>query len=313
MSNAPFPIQPELTAMAIGYRNQRYIADLVLPRTRVGKQEFKWLKHSVTEGFQIPDTKVGRKGKPNEVEFSATEETASTTDYGLEAPIPYSDIENRPPNFDPEGLATIRTTDLILLDREKRVADTVFAAASYPATNKATLSGTSQWSDYTNSNPITAILNAFDGMLVRPNKAVLGRAVYSKLRAHPKVLEAVKSTGGAISSGLVSAQQLAELFELEQLIVGESWFNSAKKGQTQSLTRCWGKHFLAFYQNPLTAAPDDGMVNFGVTAQWGDRIATRREDPDIGLRGGLRIRVGESTKELITCSDAAYFWENAVA
>lgn len=312
MSNAPFPIQPELTAMAIGYRNQRYIADQVLPRMRIGRQEFKYLLHTTAEAFTIPDTKVGRKSQPNEVEFTATEATGSTTDYGLEAPIPFADIENRPPNFDPEGLAVIRTTDLVLLDREKRVADAVFNASNYAAANKATLSGSSQWSD-TTSDPFTAIMTAFDGLLVRPNKAVMGRAVFSKLRQHPKILEAVKSTGGAISSGVVAARQLAELLELDELIVGESWLNTAKKGQTASMARAWGKSFLAFYQNPLTAAPDDGLVNFGVTAQWGDRIATRREDPNIGLRGGIRLRVGESTKELITCADAAFLWSAAVA
>ena len=34
--NFPFPIQQELTAIALAYTNQRYIADLVLPRTGVG-------------------------------------------------------------------------------------------------------------------------------------------------------------------------------------------------------------------------------------------------------------------------------------
>ena len=38
MSNAPFPIDPELTAIAIAYRNGRMIADEVLPRVPVGKQ-----------------------------------------------------------------------------------------------------------------------------------------------------------------------------------------------------------------------------------------------------------------------------------
>ncbi|HCF5482095.1 TPA: phage capsid protein, partial [Pseudomonas aeruginosa] len=32
MSNAPFPIDPELTAIAIAYRNGRMISDEVLPR-----------------------------------------------------------------------------------------------------------------------------------------------------------------------------------------------------------------------------------------------------------------------------------------
>ena len=45
MSKANFPVNPVLTAIAIAYRNRRMIADDVLPRTDVGKQEFKYLQH----------------------------------------------------------------------------------------------------------------------------------------------------------------------------------------------------------------------------------------------------------------------------
>ena len=73
MSNAPFPIQPELTAIAIGYRNTRLIADAILPRIPVGTQEFKYLMYNLADGFTVPDTKVGRKGKVNEVECAVQE------------------------------------------------------------------------------------------------------------------------------------------------------------------------------------------------------------------------------------------------
>ncbi|MGH2845433.1 MAG: phage capsid protein, partial [Thermoleophilaceae bacterium] len=78
MATAPFPVQPYLTAIAIAYRNPVLIADEVLPRVPVGVQDFKYLKHNLADGFTIPDTKVGRRAKPNEVEFQATETSAST-------------------------------------------------------------------------------------------------------------------------------------------------------------------------------------------------------------------------------------------
>jgi hypothetical protein len=141
MANAPFPIQPALTAVAIRYGNSSYIADSVAPRLPVATQEFKYLKHVLADGFTLPDTRVGRKSQPNEVEFSATEETASTEDYGLEDPIPQADINNAPANYDPLARATEGVMDLIMLDREKRVADVIFAAGTYATANKTTLSG----------------------------------------------------------------------------------------------------------------------------------------------------------------------------
>ncbi|MUI52382.1 phage capsid protein, partial [Pseudomonas aeruginosa] len=139
MSNAPFPIDPELTAIAIAYRNGRMIADEVLPRVPVGKQEFKYWKYDLAQGFTVPETLVGRKSKPNEVEFSATDETSSTEDHGLDAPVPQADIDDAPTNYNPLGHATEQTTNLILLDREARTSKLVFNPNSYAAGNKRTL------------------------------------------------------------------------------------------------------------------------------------------------------------------------------
>lgn len=309
MANAPFPVQAELTAIAIAYQNGNYIADSVLPRVPVGVQDFKYMKYSLAEGFTVPDTKVGRRGQPNEVEFSAAEVTASTVDYGLDDPVPQADIDNAPPNYDPLGRAVERTLDLILLDREVRAANLTFDANQYATGNKATLSGTSQWSDFANSDPITSILTAFDSMVLRPNVGVLGQAVYTKLRTHPKVVQAYY--GNAATAGVVPRSFLAELLELDEIVVGQGFVNSARRGQTPSLTRVWGKH-AAFIRRDMMADTNGGTT-FGFTAQWGSRIAGAEYDRDIGLRGGQRVRIGESVKEVITANDLGYLFTNAVA
>ena len=310
-TQAPFPIQPDLTAIAIQYRNTDMIADQVLPRVPVGKQDFKYFKHTLADGFTIPDTKVGRRSPPTQVEFTATEQTASCIDYALDDSVPNEDIENAGgvPNGDPVTKATQYITNLIELDREQRAAGLVFANASYAAsTNRATLSGTTQWSDYVNSNPIDAILTALDGCVMRPNLMVVGQSVWTKLRQHPKV---IASIFGAVSSGVPTREQVAAVLELEQLLVGKSFINTTKKGQNATLARVWGKHAAFLYRDSLATAARG--TTFGFTAQFGGRIAGSFEDKDIGMRGGLRVRAGESVKEVITANDLGYFFENAVA
>lgn len=322
MSQAPFVIQPRLTAITLAYRNGRLVADDVLPRIPVDSMTFKWSKYTMADGFTIPDTRVGRKGDVNEIDWTATEQTAATKDYGLEEAIPYFDVQAARAAqaaqgvypIDPEARSTQLLTDLVALDREVRVANLVNNASSYAAANKTTLSGTSQWSDYANSDPVTAILTTMDGMLVRPNKMVLGRAVYTKLRQHPKIVAAVFAMGGnAAQGGVVSREAIADLLELEEIIVGEGWVNTAKKGQAPTMSRVWGKSAVLFYQSPVLSSPE-GIMTFGYTAQWGERIAgTIQNDPDIGLRGGTRVRVGESVQEVIAANDAGYLFQTAVA
>lgn len=310
MAVAPFPIQPELTAIAVAYRNQRLVADSVFPYVPVGSREFKYLKHNLAEGFTIPDTKVGRKSAPNEIEFSATETADKVEDYGLDDPVPQDDIDAaQKAGYDPMGRAVEGTTDLILLDREKRAADLAFNAANYAAANKVTLAGTSQWSDFTNSNPINDIMVGLDAMVMRGNVAVMGRQVASKLVQHPKIVKA--TYGDNTDAGVARLRDVAALFGLDEILVGEAFVNSAKKGQAASLARAWGKHFLLFTRDQL-AMGDGKRLTYGFTARFGGRIAGAMPDAKIGLKGGQRVRAGESVKEVITANDLGYLIINAV-
>ncbi|HSF94786.1 MAG TPA: hypothetical protein VLA52_07145 [Thermohalobaculum sp.] len=312
MSKAPFPIDPVLTGITLAYRNRALIADSVLPRlTPMGKEEFKYKKWNIEEGFTIPDTKVGRKSEPNEVEFAATEVTASTEDYGLDDIIPFNDIANAAGSLDPVGHATEMLTDLVLLDREVRVAGLVFAAATYDTGLKVQLSGTSQWSDFVNSDPIGDIQAGLDAPIMRPNVMVIGRPAFSKLIQHPDINKAVNGTAG--DTGIVRRNQIAELFELDEVVVGEPFQNTAKKGQTASYARVWGKHAALIHRDPLATSPMSDRVTFGWTAQYGTRVAGQIAEPKKGIRGSIRVRVGEGVKEVIVASQTGYFIEDAVA
>lgn len=306
---APFPIQPDLTAVAIAYRNGRMIADDVLPRVTVGKQEFKYTKSELAEGFTQHDDTVGRKSKPNQVSWSGTEVTASTDDHALDDPVPQADIDNAPAGQDPRLKSVEFTTNLIVLNREVRTANLVFDPNQYATPNKTTLSGTSQWSDFANSDPVSAILNALDSMVMRGNILTLGRAVATKLFTHPKICKAV--FGNNTDAGIVSREQIAQLFELDAVFVGEGWVNTAKRGQTPNMQRVWGKHASLLYRDTLADASRG--TTFGFTAQFGTRIAGSIEDKDIGMRGGQRVRAGESVKEVITAPDLGYLFQSAVA
>lgn len=323
MAQAPFVIQARLLAVALAYRNPDLVADLLMPRIRVDSQAFKWSKYALADGFTIPDTKVGRKSATNQIDWTATEQNDSVNDYGLEDVIPYSDIlaaqgsmnvQGTMP-IDPEARSAQLLEDLVQLDRENRVATLLTTLGTYPSANRTTLSGTSQWSDFTNSDPVQAILTALDTPIMRPNVLWMGQAVWTKFRSHPKVTAAIVAMGGNASVGgsVVSREAVAALFELDEVIVGKSFLNSAKPGQTATLSRTWGKHAGLIYRSPNLLSTTNN-ITFGFTAQWGDKVAGEIAfAPNVGLRGGKIIRVGESVKEVVAANDVAYFFQNAVA
>lgn len=305
---APFPIDPHLTSIAIAYRNAAMIADSVLPRVPVGKSEFKWWAYDLADGFTLPDTNVGRTSQPNQVEFNAEERTSSTKDYGLDSPIPQSDIDNAPKNYDPLGRAAEQVSNLIELDREVRTAKTVFSANSYATANKETVATAAQW-DKPDSKPIKSIVTALDKMIMRPNVGIFGRVTATALRMNPSVVRAYNASLG--EDGMVPLQFLRELLELEEILVGSAFVNIAKPGQKPNMQRAWSNHASFIYRDKL--ADTNNGVTFGLTAQFGTRVSGSIPDPDMGLRGGQRVRVGESVKELILASDVGYFFQNAVA
>lgn len=317
--NRPFPVNPALTAIAIGYSNpaNTLIADQVLPRVPVGSESFKWQQYSLSDGFSVPDALVGRKGRPNKIEVGATEKDDSTNDYGFDGETPIGDIREAErqraaglSNYDPRARLAAVLANKLLLAREIRVAGLVHNSASYAAGRKIVLSGTSQFSDYTNSDPIEVLKAAIDGTLIfRANTLVMGQSVWSKLSSHPVLVNAIR--GNLTNKGIITREELARLLEIKEVLVGASYLDSAKKGQDPSLARVWGNHISALYLDP--AATNTDGVTFGFTAQVGTRIAGSIADPDIGIEGGERTRVGEKVKELIIAKEVGYFIENAVA
>lgn len=306
----PFPVDARLTAIALAFRNPdvNLIADMVLPRTDTDA-DFKWLRHDLAQGYTVPDTKVGRKSTPNEVEFTGTEVSDTVDDHGLDDLVPNSDINDDNQGVDPLGKATMYTTSLVQLAREVRVAARVFNAANFLAGNQQTLAGNTQWSDFVNSNPVDAILGALDTPVMRPNIATFGQQTWTKLRQHPKVVQAIKGTDQG--AGAVTRREFADFFELQEIYVGAGFINTAKKGQAAALARCWGKH-AAFTYRDRTAGPQNGMT-FGFTAQAARLQAVVIDEPKVGVEGAKRVRVYERVKEIVCAPELGYYFQNAVA
>jgi len=319
MATTAFPVNPNLSAIAIGYKSRDVdlIADLVLPRVgRMGKQ-FRYTRYSAADAYTVPTTRVARRAQPTVLEFGGTLVNDECIDFALDDIIPNDEIqafeEMQKPStggpVSPLAKSTSLLTSLLMLDREIRVANTIFASATYPAANRVTLSGTSQWSDFTNSNPVNAIMAALDIPLFKPNTLVFGQATWTQLRQHPRMVTAI--LGNQVNSGAVTRQQVADFFEVRQVIVGAGFANTARKGQAPVYSRVWGKHAAALFISPDAADAD--QPTFGFTAEFGNRIAGTMDEPVTGMRGSVRLRVGESVKEVISANDSGYYFENAVA
>ena len=323
MTTRPFDVSPTMTAIAIAYRNPSatLIADQALPRVPVSQENFKWSEFPIGEAFSVPDTQIGRRGQPNKLEFNATEKTSTIEDHGLDADVPYTDIDAARAanaqglsNFNPLYHASEMLTKLILLAREMRAAKVVQDPNNYAEGRKVTLVGGDQFSSFATSDPFGVIDRAFSSTLIyRPNTISMGREVWDVLKRHPRLIKAVK--GGLTEEGAITREQFAQLFEIDlnRLLIGEAWVNTSKKGQATALNRVWGKSIQLAYIDQAKAGPKDEVITWGFTAQLGSRIAGAWDDAKIGVKGGQWVRVAEQVKELCVAKDVGYQIAAAVA
>lgn len=309
-TTTPFATNPQLTAIALAYMNQPsdYVADHVMPRVKaIGKKEFQYNIYGL-ESFAAPDSRVGRKGRPNEVSLSSSLATAAIEDYGLEDPIPQDDIDQgRKDGRDIAGESTEYLLSLVKLDRELRVARLVQDKNNYAAACVKEL-GSGAGIDVATVDAEAVIAEMLEKPFMRPNIGVMSQKVWDRLSRNPLLIKAIK---GELVGRKLTTAEFCSYFELEQLYIGKARVTRQVKGKTPVPERVWGTG-MAFHYRDMAASEQRG-VTWGLTVPYGQPFAGSRTDPDIDLRGGIRIRAGESLKELVLAKDAGCLITGAIA
>lgn len=303
-----FTESPILTAIAIAYRNpdQVLIADEVLPRITAPARNFKWQSYNEAEAFTLPNTRVGRRGTPNQVEIEGTEQSASVEDYGIDVPLDNATIDEAAKNgHDPKNKATERATDIIGLDREVRVSKLITDPANYHSDHVETLAGGDVFDDPA-SDPITIIEDMLDTCWMRPNQLTFGLKAWRALRKHPKVVKAIHGNSG--DQGRASREAVAALLEVQRVLVGASRINVSKPGENPVMNRVWDNMVAGQFID--RTADTQGGLTFGYTAQYKTKVAGTLP-ANMGLRGGVLVRSGETLVEKIVANRAGFLIQNA--
>jgi len=306
---SPYPVDFLRTGISVGYTNEEYIADLILPRlAALTRREYRFNRYPLEEHFTVPPTRVGRRSVPQMVHLTSSEETRSVEDYGLDDAIPADDVTNTPATaMDPIDRSSTVLTDLLMIARELRVARMVFDPANYPTNNKKKLTGSNKW-DHADSNPLRDIVDAQTAMIVKPTDIAMGEEVFAKLRTHPRMLKATHANDG--DSGVASRDAMERVLML-RIHVGSARVNTARRGQAANLERCWGNHALLYRRDPNTDY--QGPPSLGFTAPYLGRQVMVGFDPRVGVRGTFVVRVVDSCDEAMVSQLAAYFFQDAVA
>lgn len=301
MTTIQYTADPMLTGLTLAYTNNDYIADKIFKRDPVTTKEFKYKKYLKSLNLQLPDTLVGETGEPNEVKFKYEKLIDSVEGHSLIERIPKTSIEEAA--AEKENLTIAATeflTNVFLGAREKRIADLLQDTSNYDGNSK-TLTASQKFTN-ADVNAFKIVDDAAQNIWFKPNVMIGGRTAINALRRNPFVVKAANRNSG--DSGKATLQDLKDVFEIDNIFVGNSVANLAKLGQSANFVNTWGNNIILAYINP--SANINYGITFGLTAELGKREISTAFDGEKGVRGVHSVKIAEQYKDIIIAPDCGY-------
>lgn len=243
----------------------------------------------------------------------------STASYSCDVFALHKDIDdqtraNSDNPLNPDRDATMFLTQQALLKREIQWVTDYFTINVW-GTDVVGGSNFTVWSNYAGSDPISDVDTGITAVMQntgrRPNTMVLGYETFTKLKRHPDIVDLFKNT----QPGLVSAQILAQIWDLDNVYVAQAVKATNIEDETAAYSFVHGKHAWVGYvnNNPGLLAPSAGYVfNWtGVSGGLGLESAISRFRID--ERKSDRIEIEMAWDNKVVGSDLGYFFSGAVA
>lgn len=267
-----------LTGFSVRYTPPELVAKRLFPVLRVEDLSGTYYKYIRDEDLEVTETVMSWHGEAPEVSWSVDSDTYKIIPHGLKDYVSPEDQQNLDDPFDAERDTTEKLKHRLLMKYEVDVATTALTAATYPAANVQTLSGTARWDDYANSIPISNVRDAIAACVEDPNLAILAKDAYDTLVDHPDIIERMKS-GLAVTN----VEMLQNLFDIPEIAIA-----SGKKKVAGTESYIWSESMVFAKVVPR---PTPKSVTFGMTfAREQDEYVRTWEVPERGPNGAMAIQ-----------------------
>jgi hypothetical protein len=318
-------VSAALTDISVAYvqQNDVYIADKVFPMVPVNNQADKYFIFSKSDFFRDE-----AQLRADATESAGGGFNVSTGSYSANVWAFHKDIgdqvrSNADPAVDIETLSSEFCTQRLLIRRDRLFVSNylttglwgtdITGVASAPSASQVI-----QWSDDVNGDPISDVVAGKTYVLqttgFEPNKLTISYPVFVALIKHPLIIDRIKYTSMPTNKN-VTATLLAEMFDLDEVIVSKAVYNAGVEGGTDSFNWVMGKSALLSYSPPSAGLmiPSAGYI-FGWRGYTGLN--------DIGIRTSswyeqklraTRVETEMSFDMHVVAADLGYFFASIVA
>lgn len=295
-----------LSQFSVAWDNAGFIADTIFPEVQVTGKTGLYFTYDRQSQRQTNDVRApGTRAQV--VRYGYTQVPyGPLLDHSLDAPIEWEIEDTAVAPLDPAFDATNLLTSKITLNKEMDAYNQVTNTAVI--TQNVTLSGTSRWDDYANSDPIGDLRLSINTVKKSTGKStqdltiMMGYEAFDTLKNHPQFLERIKHS----QLGILTAELIARVLDVKQVIIANAQVDTANPGQSDVMGYIWGKNAWVFY---LADKPALRQPSFGYTLRKGGRKVYRwteqAEETDY-------IRVKDYYQQFITAASAGYYLATVV-
>jgi hypothetical protein len=292
-----------LNNMSTQYANDVFIGYRLMPVVDTkGKLSGKYYSHTKADHFSHPSTAVGERGIPNETGHSVTSSTVTLAPEALREFVSASTIANQDEILDEMFDAQQGPMQGMALAQEMAHAAALCTSANYGSNTNAP---STPWTTTASADVIGDVMVANAALFVSqtPVKRLgfCGTTVWNNIRKNAKIQELTKYT----QSGLPLTRVIAEILELDDILVGRARKNTAQSGVTASYARVWTDTVFGVVQ--VAMVPSPRQLAFGYTYQ--DRPGptnTITYDGAVGTDGGWYTKTAINRVTQICNADAGY-------
>lgn len=296
-------IDPILSNHAQGFRHSEHVGIILFPIVPVMVSAGKVIQFG-RDSFRLYNTARAPGSAAKRITFGYEGKPYSLTDHALDAAIPREHLRdaNQVPGIDlsTQAVETVMRSNSLSLEKEQ--ADIARNAANYPAANKVTLSGTDQWTDTANSDPIGDVDTGREAVRasvgIYPNTMLIGAGAFNAAKNHPNILERFKYT----QRGILTPELLAPVFDVERVVVGKA----VAFDDDNAAIDIWGNDVILAYVPPSPSSRNDPSYGYtyrvqnhplveqarweGDTRSWIHGITDEREPQLTGIDSGYLIK-----------------------
>lgn len=294
-------VDQALSNISVAYRNDRLIADALIPAVPVVRESDSYFIYS-RDNLRLQQTRRADTAQSNVATWHATTSTYRLEEEALHDYVSDRMKANAEPALSLEVDTTEFLTDMIQIRKESDLASLMNTTTNWA--NSASLSAGLSWtSDTVTSNPIV-IINSVSSVLATmgklPNTIALHDRLFRGAQQHQSIRDYIKYT----SADSVTPQMLARLFNVDTVLVAGGIYNNTAENvfTTTGLGFIWPQvAWVAYVERAPGLRKLSAMYKFTKTGSPWEVRRWREED-----RKSDAIEVSTMYQFKVVASEAAY-------